>query len=208
MAFRPGLFDAFFLFIRSQVSRFPFLGHTSIRPTSAFLFELKPGVDALFKQTHAPVLWCKMVNFINLEDLIAFLFGFVQFIRSPGTTNRTFFLGVRTHVTAFKPGFLLIVFHTLTAKRKGEFTPFADGEKRMKQPLRGQHIYQRHTKVVVNLLIGWVEVNLWKTYRIFAVLVHPGVQTCVILIFNLPQGLFSPTRWWLPYVLQRTRLSD
>ena len=126
-----------------------------------------------------------MPHFVDFQHHVALLHGFVQFGGAPGAHQRPLLVGVRTLPGLIVQGSVELVFHTGPTQWEGQFLPCAIGQDRMVQAWGRQHGTFSQTKVRMEVHgVGGVD-ELRVPHRVAGVLVHPRVETDVIVITDL-----------------------
>ena len=109
----------------------------------------------------------------------------MQFGGAPGARQRPLCVGVRTLPGLGVQGSVQLVFHAGPAQREGQFVPGAIGQDGMVQAGGRQHGTFGQTKVGMEVHdVGGVD-ELRVPHGVAGVLVHPRVETGVIVVTDL-----------------------
>ena len=179
--------DAFPSRIVVEVLGPTFLGPTAGWPPAGLFFDLQPSTDVLGEEPLSAL--GKMPHFVDFQHHVALLHGFVQFGGAPGARQRPLWVGVRTLPGLSVQGSVQLVFHAGPTQWEGQFVPGAIGQDGMVQAGRRQHGTFGQTKVGMEVHgVGGVD-ELWMPHGVAGVLVHPRVETGVIVVMDLfPRG--------------------
>ena len=179
--------DAFPSRVVVEVFRLAFLGPTVGWPPAGLFFDLQPSIDVLGEEPLSAL--GKMPHFVDFQYHVALLYGFVQFGGAPGARQRSLWVGVRTLPGLSVQGSVQLVFHAGPTQREGQFVPGAIGQDGMVQAGGRLHGTFGQTKVGMEVHgVGGVD-ELWVPHRVAGVLVHPRVETGVIVVTDLfPRG--------------------
>ena len=179
--------DAFPSGVVVEVLGLAFLGPTVGGPPAGLFFDLQPSVDVLGEEPVTAV--GKMPHFVDFQYHVALLDGFVQFGGAPGARQRPLCVGVRTLPGLGVQGSVQLGFHAGPAQREGQFVPGAIGQDGMVQARGRQHGTFGQTKVGMEVHgVGGVD-ELRVPHGVAGVLVHPRVETGVIVVTDLfPRG--------------------
>ena len=88
--------DALLLVVLSDVGLFFFFGVVSFGPPTGFLLDFQPSVDVVSEQPLTGFF--KMPDFIDVQDVVPELDGFLLFGAAPGTCQGAFLVGVRAMI--------------------------------------------------------------------------------------------------------------
>ena len=175
--------DAFPSRVVVEVLGLAFLGRTTGWPPAGLFFDFQPSIDVLGKEPLSALR--KMPHFVDFQHHVALLHGFVQFGGAPGARQRPFLVGVRTMPGLSVQGSVQLVFHAGPTQWEGQFLPCAIGQDGMVQAGGRQHGTFGQTKVRMEVDgVGGVD-ELWVPHGVAGVLVHPRVETGVIVITDL-----------------------
>ena len=172
--------DAFPSRVVVEVLGLAFLGPTAGWPPAGLFFDLQPSIDVIGEEPLSAL--GKMPYF---QHNVALLHGFVQFGGAPGARQRPLLVGGRTLLGLCVQGSVQLVFHAGPAQREGQFLPCAIGQDGMVQAWGRQHGTFGQTKVRMEVHgVGGVN-ELRVPHGVAGVLVHPRVETGVIVVTDL-----------------------
>ena len=179
--------DAFPSRVVVEVLGLAFLGPTAGWPPASLFFDLQPSIDVLGEEPLSAL--GKMPHFVDFQHHVALLYGFVQFGGAPGARQRSLWVGVRTLPGLSVQGSVQLVFHAGPTQWEGQFLPGAIGQDGMVQAGGRQHGTFGQTKVEMEVHgVGGVD-ELRMPHGVAGVLVHPRVETGVIVVTDLfPRG--------------------
>ena len=175
--------DAFPSCIVVEVLGPTFLGPTVHWPPAGLFFDLQPSIDVLGEEPSSAL--GKMPHFVDFRYHVALLHGFVQFGGAPGARQRPLWVDVRTLPGLSVQGSVQLVFHAGPAQREGQFVPGAIGQDGMVQAGGRQHGTFGQTKVGMEVHGDGGVDELRVPHGVAGVLVHPRVETGVIVVTDL-----------------------
>ena len=175
--------DAFTSHVVVEVLGLAFLGRTAGWPPAGLFFDFQPSIHVLGEETLSAL--GKMPHFVDFQHHVALLQGFLQFGDAPGARQRPLLVGVRTLPGLIVQGSVELVFHAGPTQWEGQFIPCAIGQDGMVQARGRQHGTFGQTKVRLEVhSVGGVD-ELRVPHGVAGVLVHPRVETGVIVVTDL-----------------------
>ena len=175
--------DAFPSRVVVEVLGLAFLGRTAGWPPAGLFFDFQPSIDVLGEEPLSAL--GKMPHFVDFQHHVALLHGFVQFGGAPGARRRPLLVGVRTLPGLSVQGSVELVFHAGPTQWEGQFLPYAIRQDGMVQAWGRQHGTFGQTKVRMEVHgVGGVD-ELRVPHGVAGVLVHPRVETGVIVVTDL-----------------------
>ena len=125
-----------------------------------------------------------------LNKGVAFLYCFNELRGTPCTPEHPFSVRVSTIMGPLQQRFLLLLFHTGPAERKGQFLVTSYWQDWVVQPSRWQNFNKSKTKIRVDSLVDGLRVDGRVANRVLAVFIYLGVEGSDIYIaylFPLPR---------------------